>query len=519
MRRLIVWLTLLALALASCVPAQMATPVPGATRLLTEIAASTPAPAVASPTPTVPPTATPPPSPTPTATPTPIPTLEPSLVGGLEGVPDPRVTNPELFDLTRPDAPIPQFVNAMQMAGIEVTTEEVAERIAFIDRKADGSPLVDKNGNQFVVGVYNLDPDPTKTGETLEGPIPLFIAKQDGKGRWEWRKILLKDDGIEVGAYLGDTTALNELNSGTIMFDWSKRQESPKKPVDLGWVNTQINRARTNGLINLIFNDLYYPGTAPPWLREYKAEEELLQVLEKHFRVLMKYGVANGVTHFNVYNEPYLPPYRSDDHVFSILQQTMTPQEKQRNPYFPIIEVFQIADKVRREIESENPGINIKLGFSNASGHWPNGLCVQQNIDVITALAQENLVDYLNVHSGVYDIYTILNTPEDDIVKLFKAYQVERADGKKVEVVIGEFLISLEKIKHLPLPEQYRLQAEAARKFARAARRAGVTKIHFWGMIDGTTEGLNSHPFDRNLNPKPFYYGFLAGVEFFDEYK
>lgn len=41
----------------------------------------------------------------------------------ITGVPDPRVTNPELFDLRDPDAPIPQFVNAMRMAGIEASGE------------------------------------------------------------------------------------------------------------------------------------------------------------------------------------------------------------------------------------------------------------------------------------------------------------------------------------------------------------------------------------------------------------
>ncbi len=232
----------------------------------------------------------------------------------------------------------------------------------------------------------------------------------------------------------------------------------------------------------------------------------------------MEHGVANGVTYFNVYNEPYLPIYRPDDPVFIILQQDMTPQEKQQNPYLPIIQVFRIANNIRREIEAKNPGINIKLGFSNSSGHWPNGLCVEQNQKVITALAQENLVDYLNVHSGVYDIYTILNTPEKDIVDLFKAYQVERADGKKVEVVIGEFLISLEKIRHLLPQEQLKLQFMAAEKFVRAIIRAGVTKIHFWGMIDSTTEGLNSHPFDQNLNPKLFYYAILTSLFLTNKY-
>ncbi len=46
-------------------------------------------------------------------------------------MPDPRATNPELFDLRNPDAPIPQFVNAMKMAGIEITAEQVVQGITY----------------------------------------------------------------------------------------------------------------------------------------------------------------------------------------------------------------------------------------------------------------------------------------------------------------------------------------------------------------------------------------------------
>jgi hypothetical protein len=121
------------LMLSACAPvsAPTSTPAPSATPLPTATAA-----------PTSTPTATP------TATPTPIPTIQ---VGNLS-VPDPRVTNPELFDLRKPDAPIPQFVNAMKMAGIEITAEQVAQGITY-------EALKGKNGNLFVVAVYSVDPN------------------------------------------------------------------------------------------------------------------------------------------------------------------------------------------------------------------------------------------------------------------------------------------------------------------------------------------------------------------------
>ena len=116
MKRTVLVFLLVNLMLSACAPASapMPTPVPSATPLPT---------ATAMPTSTATPTSTP--TAIPTATPTPIPTIQ---VGDLS-VPDPRATNPELFDLRNPDAPIPQFVNAMKMAGIEITAEQVAQGI------------------------------------------------------------------------------------------------------------------------------------------------------------------------------------------------------------------------------------------------------------------------------------------------------------------------------------------------------------------------------------------------------
>ena len=63
----------------------------------------------------------------PTPTPTLIPTLPPQQAGGPSGIPDPRATAPELFDLRNPAAPIPQFVHAMKMGGIEVNPQTVVD--------------------------------------------------------------------------------------------------------------------------------------------------------------------------------------------------------------------------------------------------------------------------------------------------------------------------------------------------------------------------------------------------------
>jgi len=123
--------------------------------------------------------------PTPTAEP--IPTLSSELVGGIEGIPDPKISNPELFDLTKEDTPIPQFVNAMQMVGIEITGEEVLSGL----RLELETP---KNLPPFI------------TYRTEDG-VALLMAKFDSQNnKWNWDKALLGEywyfQGKMFGTYL-----------------------------------------------------------------------------------------------------------------------------------------------------------------------------------------------------------------------------------------------------------------------------------------------------------------------------
>ncbi|MGB9881952.1 MAG: hypothetical protein ACPLPV_04195, partial [Methanomassiliicoccales archaeon] len=110
------------------------------------------------------------PTATPTATPTPIPTIQ---VGDLS-VPDPRVTNPELFDLTHPDAPIPQFVRAMREVGITLDPAFVAENLGRNYQLRQGP-----DGKPCVLTVYRTENKPYAMA---------FIAEQNEKGEWKWRR-------------------------------------------------------------------------------------------------------------------------------------------------------------------------------------------------------------------------------------------------------------------------------------------------------------------------------------------
>jgi GH35 family endo-1,4-beta-xylanase len=126
---------------------------------------------------------------TPTTIPANTPTTVPTILAGSLSVPDPRYSNPELFDLTTPDAPIPQFVRAMQTVGMNITADQVVQGIAFLNYRTDGSALVDGDGSPIVFATFHFDPDPAQTGEVLEGDIPFFAAIQNPEnGAYEWRK-------------------------------------------------------------------------------------------------------------------------------------------------------------------------------------------------------------------------------------------------------------------------------------------------------------------------------------------
>jgi hypothetical protein len=280
MKRTLVVFLLVNLMLSACAPASAPTPTPApsATSLPT---------ATTVPTSTATPTSTP--TATPTATPTPIPTIQ---VGDLS-VPDPRVTNPELFDLRNPNAPIPQFVNAMRMAGIEITAEQVAQGITY-------EAIKGKNGNLFVVAVYSVDPNLfPQQYHVLYEPVPLLIAEKRESG-WNWRKITeslrtLADSrnflfGSQIVYYKLSDSHYTNLASGNFNFFTSSgeinepdlwKMNNPNQPYDYDFsrIDRLLRFARQSNVNVFHAKNLIEPrvypdhGFWPQWVLNLRREE------------------------------------------------------------------------------------------------------------------------------------------------------------------------------------------------------------------------------------------------------
>lgn len=125
--------------------------------------------------------------PTPTITPTPIPTIE--IDGQI--IPDPHFANPELFDLAKPNAPIPQFVYAMKAAGLEITPNVVNNGLIYKAVKTH-------NGNVVILMVAT----DVQTTTYDESNVPLLIYS-NYKGEQGWKAATIANMGAITNKHIG----------------------------------------------------------------------------------------------------------------------------------------------------------------------------------------------------------------------------------------------------------------------------------------------------------------------------
>jgi GH35 family endo-1,4-beta-xylanase len=409
-------------------------------------------------------------------------------------VPDPRVTNPELFDLTKPDAPIPQFVNALKNAGIEVAGEQVTEGITY-------QVLKDKDGNHFVVGVYDLDPNlfPAEYRD-LAGPIPLFIAQTDEKGEWGWEDMRAEHTtiftGIPVGTYLGGygdadnynkivSTQLEHFNGGAVNIGRGLIQ--PKEGVfNYGSSDSDVNKilVRMESDMKMGYH-VIDSQDFPNWLRNAN-EEDVRKFVEARIRdMLTRYkGKIKIFSLLNEYNHPNGDPFLN----------------KLGKDYY--LYVFKYA----RSIDA---GAILMLNdFNNHSLHTTGPSRLAQTQKLVQNLREENLVDVVGVQFNLH-----VDDPFDvnDVVTNLRSFGIP--------VVITEANVRLNGVPHSP--NRWLRQAKLYAEMYEACINSGVC-IGFntlqigdkWSVFEQSYGFQDSDPtlFDDNLRPKFAYYLMISEV-------
>jgi hypothetical protein len=416
------------------------------------------------------------PEPTPTAEPTEI-TL----------TPEQQLT--EYLQTYEAKESIDQFVNAMQMAGIEVTEEQVAQGINFQELK-------DKNGKLFIVAVYNLNPDPKKTDETLEGPIPLLIAKQGGNGEWGWKNCGMKDlaniQGISMGTVfgskeemdIGDQNGIIKNNFDDAAIPFAYEDQNAQRDTQY-----RISRAKADGMSRILFMSEFSenidgnPGTLG----------EVLKTTEERIRLLKKFEPDISV--LRVLNEVHKD------------QQSYKFWQKFGDSY--ITEIYRLA---RRYFPNAQLLYNETYNYDLEDGFYP------ETKKIVELLKAEGLIDVVGMEMHMYQYGSNVKPNKDSIIQIMQSFGLP--------VYITELDVNQTNLSGTPEQKLVK-QAETYNVVVHACVESKVCKtINLWGMVDKyswleydwlfneTGGSINADPnlFDDSGKPKISYYYFLSSL-------
>jgi hypothetical protein len=274
MKRTLIVFLLVNLMLSACAPvsAPTSTPAPSATPLPT---------ATTAPTSTATPTSTP--TAVPTATPTPIPTIQ---VGSLS-VPDPRVTNPELFDVTKKGSPIVEYANAFKLNSADVLAGLHPEV-----EKPQGMP-------EFI------------TMRTTDG-VALIMATRNENGEWVWQKatpgIYWHAQGKVIGVYLAGDEVNDQKDKLIKYFSYGALGLNGTVRPGPDIIERRPNNASKSfsvaklGNMGVLFHYVAEPGKFPNYVNKDNVEEWMITRLRETLNV---YKTYKPPFIYLEYNEPF----------------------------------------------------------------------------------------------------------------------------------------------------------------------------------------------------------------------
>jgi len=378
-----------------------------------------------------------------------------------------------LLDLTNPEAPIPQFANALNNAGIDLTSEQIDQGITYVSTKEDGTPLVDQDGNPFVVAVYNLDPSLfPKQYRDLAGPIPLLIA-QRGENGWRWERArpnnVFNLVNIPVGVYLEpgrnndsiNKIATQNFNALVLPIYWHVMLKNPNNinfslPDSINTLANQSGMPTFGGA--LLWQN---PDFLPDWVKNSNLTQE--QINEIIRLIIQHYPTT---TAWIVVNEPYPGDFFASRFGY---------------PDY-IIKAFLAARKY-----TNRPLILNDFGIETSGQKY-------QNIrNLVDALIKEGIVvDGIGIQMHINP----QNPPSTNaLVQNFRSWGVP--------VYITE----------LDCPtENEQLRAEIFRRVIEAALESGVvSQINFWGLGSASWQE-NATLFNNNNEPNLSYFIILSTV-------
>jgi endo-1,4-beta-xylanase len=422
----------------------------------------------------------------PTQTAFPTNTPIPTLAGIPISVPDPSFTNPELFDLQKSNAPIPQFVNGMSLAGIQITPEDVTKYLQY-------QVLKNVDGKEFVVGYFALD----------SGSVPILIASEDNS-KWVWKEAMLKNlaeplnflIGTGVGGFgfaeyyhqIVEIQTRGDFNLALLWVGnkWRSNGEPPPKPTQYEDTDSDVKIAQRADMAGYGHLLLWGPE-APKWVRtgEYTRDEVITLMKDSIRSTMSRY--KGKIKYWNVVNEAYARGTAGSNDFFL---------EKIGAEYVEI--AFQTAR------ETDSSAILIYNDFDN---HIINGQRTSHTKKIIGDLKSKGLVDIVGLE-------TILFYPDIPT----KQQLIDGIQNYEIPVMITEFNVNMASFNGTD-DEKYFTQAKIYQDAIEAALESKNCKqFIMWNVSDAancwqTQTSLvraspknDPSPFNRQFQPKPAYY-------------
>jgi GH35 family endo-1,4-beta-xylanase len=441
---------------------------------------------------------------TPTQTPTPsLPTIE---VDGLK-IPDPKASNPELFDLTSPDSPIVQFANAFG-----VKPEEVGDLTHQL--------LTGVDGKQFVVMITG---DLAATADFDESGTPLLIAEQKD-GVWGWTVATTKNIAMLKNIHVGFSVSVMDSSEGPairnvitngnsvviadalwkIPYSANDSTAPSQGQINTNSLKTALKIAENNRLLPTVFHLLWgAPYTLPDWLLNGNYNREQLQTFQTDYIKTVVLQNKGKVDAWVVVNEPFGGAGQR-----TFWNQQLGPSDDW------IVNAFKTASEADPQT---------RLILNDFGMEIPNSWLWHQNPnknEKMLSLLQRIREMGINAEAG-FQMHLIgseyrSQTSFDQLIANFNQNIQEHA-RRSIPINITEMDVNMQDV---PLDEQPILLEKIYNAYTKTALEGGITNINFFGYKDDqswleTSQGLkNANPtlFNDDLSKKMAYYGVLKAM-------
>jgi len=408
------------------------------------------------------------------------------------------------------DSAIAPFVKAMQMAGINLSFDQV--KAGLVVRQVNGA-----NGKTFRIIVTS------NTQDQLADDVPLLLGEQRG-GLWQWRSSGLDALSEMIGIPFGINLWYKD-NTGTVIRDqrydniirkdfslatvgagvgWQWLEPSPGHfdRWSLSDMTGQLQQAKSfNNLKTLRLHAVLWAQQYPDWLNELSGTDAAKAILARVEFLANRYkGIVQEVV---VVNEPYYSgPLFTGSGNFTradVLYQKLGPNY--------LVTAFAKA----RELF----GPRVKLIYNDTANHsliyGPNGGYTQATQRNVTLLAQQGLVDYVGMQMHIDAEYP---PSENEIIQAIQSYGIP--------VVITELDVRLD---NLPATvsevDKQKIQAQIYSQTIQAAVKSGKVKEisigeagdkYSWFVEWMNSPNAEATVFDNNFNPKISYYSVLKAL-------